>query len=150
MRRQLTLMLVLGLIVVSPMLAAQEEPEPRFTTMAVCVDSGSESLAAWQIELSPVGGESEIVGIEGGVEPFEEPPYYDEAAFRSGRVVLAAFSTGENLRQGVQRVATVHAMETGKTIEYSSILKAAGNESGSRIVARVWLSRDDCKPRGMP
>jgi len=144
------LMLVLGLMAVGPVLFAQEDPEPRFATIAVCIDSGSESLAAWQIELSHVGGEAEIVGIEGGVEPFEGPPYYDEAAFRSGRVVLAAFSTERNLRPGVHRVATVHAMETGNTIEYSLILKAAGNETGSRVVARVWSSRDDCKPRGMP
>lgn len=144
------LILLVALMVVSPVLLAQEGSEPRFTTIAVCIDSGTESLAAWQIELSPIGGEAEIVGIEGGVEPFRDPPYYDETAFRSGRVVLAAFSTDKDLRSGVQRVATVHAMETGNDIKYSLNLKVAGNEAGSRIVAQVWSSRDDCKPRGMP
>ena len=144
------LMIVLALCVMIPAPSAQEDSEPRFTTTAVCVDSGAESLAAWQIELSPIGGEAEIVGIEGGVEPFDDPPYYDEAAFRSGRVVLAAFSTDKNLRSGVQHVATVHAMETGNEVKYFLILKAAGNEAGSRIVAQVWSARDDCKSKGMP
>ncbi len=147
MRRRLILALVL--MAAAPGLLAQEGSEPRFTTIAVCVDSGPEALAAWQIELSPTGG-AEIVGIEGGEAPFQEPPYYDAAAFRSGRVVLAAFSTDRNLRHGVQRVATVHAMETGSQVTYSLVLKAAGNEAGSRIVAQVWSSRDDCKPRGRP
>jgi hypothetical protein len=147
MTRQL--LSVLALMAVAPGLAAQDGAEPRFTTIAVCVDTGSEALAAWQIELSPAG-QAEIVGIEGGAAPFQEPPYYDAAAFRSGRVVLAAFSTEQNLRHGVQRVATVHAMETGSKVEYALTLKAAGDEAGSRIVAQVWSSRDDCKPRGRP
>lgn len=144
------LALLVALVLGSPVLLAQEDAEPRFTTIAVCIDTGTESLAAWQIELSPVGGQAEIVGIEGGVEPFRDPPYYDEAAFRSGTVVLAAFSADKDLRRGVQRVATVHAMEIGNDIKYSLKLKVAGNEAGSRIDAQVWSSRDDCKLRGMP
>ena len=143
------LFIIVALVAFSTV-AAGDDTQPRFTTIAVCIDSDSEPLAAWQIELTPENGGAEIVGIEGGDEPFGAPPHYDARAFRTGRVVLASFTTDPRPRRGVQHVATVHAMQTATNVTYSTILEAAGNEKGTRIVAQVWASRDDCKTRGAP
>ena len=136
---------VLALVAAGSLICAEEDPSPRFTTVAICIDPGSEPLAAWQIELVTT---SEVVGIEGGDTPFETPAYYDEAAFTSGRLILASFATGKKLHSGVQRVATVHTMESRGRGTYALELQAAGDEAGNRIAAKVWSSRDECRPRG--
>lgn len=128
---------------------AQEEAERRFSTLAVCVDAGAHDLAAWQVTLAATGP-IEIVGIEGGHTPFAEPAHYDPAALGHDRVVLAGFTTEDVLRDGVQQVATLHVMGTDGGGAWIAALEAAGDGSGARIDARVWVSEDDCGRRRKP
>jgi len=73
-------------------------------------------LAAYQLEVRPVttaGITARIVGIEGGdTAPFIDPPYYDPAALAGDRVILAAYSTAEQLPKGRFRIARVHVQVT--------------------------------------
>ena len=109
-RHLLHLLLGLGLWLATthPVLAA-----PNFVALDVYIDSGATPLAAYQIEIT-AGPGAVIAGVEGGVAgPFHEPPYYDPAALRGGRIVLAAFNTGGDLPHGRIRVATLHMREEG-------------------------------------
>ena len=73
----------------------------RFAFVDAYVDSGNESLAAYQFELSAHGPGVTLVGVEGGDAPaFAEPPYYDPKANLQNRIIIAAFNTGSNLPHG--------------------------------------------------
>lgn len=114
--------------------------EPRFEWVDVYVDSGAVALAAYQFELAAESGDFQIVGIEGGEHPaFAEPPYYDPAALRNDRVILAAFSTDEELPIGSSRVARVHVMIEGDSPEYVVTLGVAATEDGSRIPVNIEI-----------
>jgi hypothetical protein len=111
----------------------------RFRPLAVFVDSGEAPLAAYQIELVVSGAEAKIVGVEGGdPRAFREPPYYDPAALRGGRIILAAFSTDPDLPRGRTRVATVHVQESGTgSPRYEVRLIVSATAGGKRIPASV-------------
>lgn len=82
----------------------------RFGAVDIFVDSGTEPLAAYQLEFSSAGS-AKIVGIEGGESPaFSHPPYYDPQAMQGERAILAAFNTAsaDKLPKGKSRVATIH------------------------------------------
>jgi len=92
----------------------------RFVPVDVYVDTGTKNLAAYQLEV--IAKDSKIVGLEGG-EPaaFKNAPYYDPAALQAGgggeggggKIIVAAFSTAENLPNGLTRVARLHLMVNG-------------------------------------
>ena len=111
----------------------------RFAAVDVYVDSGNQPLAAWQFELSARRGRFTIVGVEGGEHPaFHEAPYYDPAALQRGRIIVAAFSTGNDIPRGRTRVATVHVMiEGGETPDYGIEIAAAASKEGEAIQAEI-------------
>jgi hypothetical protein len=129
--------------------AGQESPdvtnvEPagvRFGSVEVRVDAGATPLAAYQLEFVADPERVKIVGIEGGEHPaFLVPPYYDPAALMHHRVILAAFSTAEELPVGPTRVTTLHLRIVGEEEpDYSAELTVAADAAGNRIEATVDL-----------
>lgn len=122
-------------------------PAVRFEAVEVYVDSGKAPLAAYQFELAAEVGEVTIVGIEGGEHAaFKEPPYYDPAALRKHRVIIAAFSTGRDLPVGRTRVARIHVMVTGEVEpQYVIDLQVAAASDGKRIKAEATLAQGEEK-----
>ena len=117
----------------------------RFEAIDVFVDSGKQSLAAWQLELICRSNGVEIVGIEGGEHPaFKEPPYYDPRAMNNNRVILGAFNTGaaENLPTGRSRVARVHVQITGPgDRSWHTELTTSATFDGTRIPAKISIAK---------
>lgn len=111
----------------------------RFVAVDVYVEAGDKKLAAWQIEIG-TDDRAAIVGVEGG-EPavYREPPTYDPAALQGGKIVLAAFTTGD-APSGRVRVARLHLMESAK-VDLVGKLTAAGAPGGARFDAKVILER---------
>lgn len=115
----------------------------RFEAIDVFVDSGLQSLAAWQLELKSTADDVQIVGIEGGEHPaFKEPPYYDSRAMNSNRVIIAAFSTEDNLPSGRSRVARIHVQVRGPEARtWMSELTTAATADGTRIPAVISIQK---------
>jgi hypothetical protein len=115
----------------------------RFEAIDVFVDSGIQSLAAWQLELKSTTNDVQIVGIEGGEHPaFKEPPYYDSLAMNSNRVIIAAFSTDENLPSGRSRVARIHVQVRGPGARtWMSELTTSATADGTRIPAEISIQK---------
>jgi hypothetical protein len=114
--------------------------ETRFGTYALVVDPVSESLAAWQAELTYDAAAIRIVGVEGGREPWQEAPYYDPKGLDAGRMLLASFTLVPSPPAGEARVARIHVQEPiegGTTIRVK--LTAAADPAGRRIGATVRL-----------
>jgi hypothetical protein len=124
--------------------AAADNGPIRFRPVDVYVDSGTASLAAYQVEIV-ADGDALIVGVEGGDPPaFAPPPHYDPAALASGRIILAAFDTGADLPKGRTRVAIVHMRESGERLpHYRATLQIAGGPDGRPIDATVELVPDE-------
>lgn len=115
----------------------------RFEAVDVFIDSGDQALAAWQLELQSTQKSIEIVGIEGGQHAaFSQPAYYDPQAMNGNRVVLAAFSTAENLPRGKTRVARIHVQCEGRNVtEYKTSLVVTADAEGEAIPARISIAR---------
>ena len=117
----------------------------RFEAIDVFVDSGNQSLAAWQLELSCHTKDVEIVGIEGGEHPaFKEPPFYDPRAMNNNRVILGAFSMNKNeqLPSGRSRVARVHVQITGPGERlWHTELTTAASSTGMKIQAQLSIAK---------
>jgi hypothetical protein len=112
-----------------------------FRPVAVYVDSGDAPLAAYQVEIIARG--AEIVGVEGGdAAAFHAAPYYDPAALKGGRIIIAAFSTGSDLPSGKTRVATLHMRETDAAPAYEIQLIVAASTGGTRISPTVSLDQE--------
>jgi len=114
----------------------------RFRAVDVWIDS-SAPVAAWQIDLHAVAGDSMVVGVEGGEAPFTEPAYYDPRALSGGHIVLASFTTGEPLAAGRHRVARVHLRESGAAADYTALLVVAAGADGEAVAAAVTTSGGD-------
>jgi hypothetical protein len=115
----------------------------RFEAIDVFVDSGNQPLAAYQVELASNTPGVEIVGIEGG-EPaaFANPPYYDPRAMKNNRVIIAAFTTGENLPAGRCRVARIHVQLQGPGVkEYKTKLSVSATTDGKRVPAELSIEK---------
>ena len=136
----------------SPVLSVQTEiPGPdnvadgagRFEAIDVFVDSGNHRLAAWQLEVKSTAKDVQIVGIEGGEHPaFQEPPYYDKRAMNNNRVILAAFSTADNLPSGRSRVARIHVQVRGPGArEWVSELTTSATADGKWIPAEISIAK---------
>jgi hypothetical protein len=113
----------------------------RFQAIDVFIDSGPHPLAAYQFELRAEREDVKIVGVEGGEHAaFVEPPYYDPAALASGRIVIAAFHTGDDLPAGRTRVATVHVRVAGEgEARFKAELTVSASTSGERIAAEIQV-----------
>jgi hypothetical protein len=122
----------------------------RFRPLAVYVDAGDASIAAYQIEIT-VGDakpSAKIVGVEGGeVDPFGAAPYYDPAALQGGRIVIAAFTVDANPPRGRIRVATLHLFEPAGCVPvYRARLMAAVAMDGGERHAQVTLEPGGSAP----
>ena len=118
----------------------QDGVAPRFEAIDVFVDSGEALLAAWQLEVSGDGPKVTVVGVEGGEHAaFREPPYHDTRALqRSGRLIIAAFHTRDDLPTARTRVARVHFMVEGDgVVRYTARLVVAGGANGDKVTARA-------------
>jgi len=119
----------------------------RFSWINVYIDSGTRPLAAYQVELVAERGRVTIVSVEGGEhKAFRDPPYYDPAALKNHRVILAAFNTAKELPTGRTRVARVHVRQTGiQALEYAARLQVAASADGKKIDASVTLELGEKK-----
>ncbi len=107
----------------------------RFAYVDIYVDTKSESLAAYQFNFSADQGHMTVVGIEGGEHAAfsKNPPYYDLHAIGQNRVILAAFSTANDLPHGKTRMARIHLMIEGDPPHYTLKLDVAANAAGKEI-----------------
>lgn len=111
--------------------------QPVFKAIDVFVDSTDQPLAAYQFELNATAGDVKIVGIEGGEHAaYAQPPFYDPKAMMGDRVIVAAYSTSDDLPVGKTRVARVH-VRIGGEIEpkYELKLTASASKEGKSIPA---------------
>ena len=117
----------------------------RFEAIDVFVDSGNQPLAAYQVELASKTPGVEIVGIEGGEHAaFADPPYYDSRAMNNNRVIIAAFTTGENLPAGRSRVARIHVQLQGPGVkEYETKLRVSATTDGKRVPAELSIEKSE-------
>ena len=138
---------VIGAIAVALAATARAQRDPdtgtRFEAVHVYIDSGSEPLAAWQIDVRATTGDVRIVGIEGGDHPvYSDPPYYDPKAMEGERVIIADFATEADwqLPSGRSRIATIHVAVRGDAeAEYSANLITAASASGQPTDAKIDL-----------
>lgn len=119
--------------------------DSRFEAIDVFVDSGNQRLAAWQLEVKSTANDVQIVGIEGGEHSaFKEPPYYDKRAMNNNRVIIAAFSTGDDLPSGRSRVARIHVLVRGSgSRTWQSELTTSATTDGTRIPAEISIAKAD-------
>jgi hypothetical protein len=113
----------------------------RFAWVDVFIDPGDVPLAAYQFELAAETGSFQIVGVEGGEHPaFAEPPYYDPAALADERIIIAAFSTDDDLPAGSTRIARIHVqIAGGGTPDYVVKLTVAATADGTEIPATATV-----------
>jgi len=114
-----------------------------FVPVDVYVDCGTKRLGAYQVEV--VAQEATIVGLEGGEsKAFGEAPYYDPAALQGNRIIVAAFSTQEDLPTGMTRVARLHMMVNGGGLaggmpQMTQTLVVATDGQGRTVDAKLTL-----------
>ena len=152
---KITALIALLLLLSAFGLAAQapdgEEPAPgpkvRFMYVSVYVDSQARPLAAYQFELAAKTGDVRIAGVEGGEHrAFRKPPYYDLAALRTGRMIIAAFSTADALPKGKTRVARLMMRVAGdQEPTYDVRLRVAASPKGKRIPATISIQQGEAK-----
>ena len=112
--------------------------QAQFQAIDVFVDSGTEPLAAYQLEFAAAKNKVRVVGIEGGEHPaFTNAPYYDAKAMQRERVVLGAFSTAKELPIGKTRVATIHVQVLDPSVQYRLKVHTAANPGGERISVKA-------------
>ncbi|MDP6361264.1 MAG: hypothetical protein QF473_39490 [Planctomycetota bacterium] len=141
------MMFALGLHTFAEPGPKNEEPGIRttesgtsFKHIDVFVDSFEKPLAAYQFEILVKEGDARIVGVEGGDHSaFKEAPYYDPEALKSGRIIIAAFYTGNDLPDGRTRVARVHLIVMGKgkpeiTVRPLAFATGAGEKFSANVI----------------
>jgi hypothetical protein len=123
--------------------AAASNGASQFLVVDVQVDSGTEPLAAYQLEVFSTNGAVKIVGIEGGEHPaFKQPPYYDPAAMQRDHVILGAFNTAAagQLPSGAVRVASIHVMMAGNVNpNFSARIETAATTEGRQIPVQISI-----------
>ena len=149
---KLTPIILAGICFIVPVLAQQSEqdystaqPGVRFAPLHIYLDSGKSSLAAYQFEVKAAAGQIKIVGVEGGQHvAFKEAPYYDPAALAKDRIIIAAFSTGDNLPKGRTRIATIHLQIIGDPEpQYELKLIVAADADGKEIPAEITFEKGE-------
>ncbi|MHC4088616.1 MAG: hypothetical protein ACYSU5_25930 [Planctomycetota bacterium] len=153
MKKYMVITLITFSIVVAGLAQQSELNEPlaqpgvRFAPLHIFLDSGNQGLAAFQFELQALTGQIKIVGVEGGEHPvFKKPPYYDPAALANDRIIIAAFSTSDDLPTGRSRITTIHLQIIGDTQpEYELDLIAVANADGEKIPAEITFEKGELK-----
>lgn len=114
-------------------------PQPRFQAYDVFIDAGDANLGAYQIEILAPDAGVVFAGVEGGDHPsFRDPPFYDPRALQDGeRIVLAAFSTADDLPTGRTRIARLHVQEMPRPndapVDWVASVIVAGDDAGAQI-----------------
>ena len=152
--KKLVVIILVTICLVISVLAQQSQqektsaqPNVRFIPLHVYINSGNESLAAFQFELKTVTGQIKIVGVEGGEHAaFKEPPYYDPAALANNRIIIAAFNTSGDLPTGRSRITTIHLQIIGDIQpEYELNLIVAANAGGEEIPVKIMFEKGEPK-----
>ncbi|MEM7394205.1 MAG: hypothetical protein AAF492_17845, partial [Verrucomicrobiota bacterium] len=137
--------LLLGLLISLPffLTSAQDELPVEFMPYDVLIDTGEQSLTAWQIELRYDRKQVAIVGLEGGDLPTGRPPHYDSRGLQAGRIIIADFTTEKgDLPEGRFRLARLHLQVTGDLVpEFDLKLLAAAQPGGERIPATLSIEK---------
>jgi hypothetical protein len=122
--------------------------DARFKAIDVFVDSKEQPLAAYQIELHATAGDVKIVGIGGGEHAaYKQPPFYDPKAMMGERVIVAAYSTADDLPVGKTRVARVHVRVGGDVeAKYELKLTALASKEGKSIAGATVSLAEGKRP----
>ena len=125
--------------------ATETEASVRFVELEIYIDSGDQSLGAFQFELRTTRGNVKIVGVENGEhKAYKDAPYYDAAALANNRIKIAAFNTSGDLPSGKSRVATLHLMITGSVKpEYKLDLTVSANADAEEIAAEISYEKGE-------
>lgn len=114
----------------------------NFRTVEISVDSKSNSLAAYQIDIRYDKKNVKVVGLEGGSDGFNNPPFYDRAGLEGGRIIIAAFIDDDmHAKKGKTRVARLHLQTTGcHPYEFKTKPMVAAKPGGKEIPVDVEVS----------
>ena len=114
----------------------------NFRTVDISVDSKTNSLAAYQIDIRYDKEDVKVVGLEGGSDGFNNPPYYDRAGLEGGRIIIAAFVDDDtHAKNGKTRVARLHLQTNGcKPYEFKTKPMVAAKPGGKEIPVDVEVS----------
>ena len=117
----------------------------RFAAIDIRIDPRGRPLAAYQFELKDESEAATIVGVEGGEHAaFAAPPHYDPAALAGGRIIVAAYNTGDVLPALPTRVARIHVrIAEGRSPAFKIALQAAGTTDGTSIEADIAIVESD-------
>ncbi|MEE8106933.1 MAG: hypothetical protein V3T86_15470 [Planctomycetota bacterium] len=121
-------------------LAGRGQDASPFQAYDVFIDAGDSALAVYQVEIRASKG-ALVTGVEGGVAPFAQAPYYDPAALQGGRIVIGAFTKNQNVPRGRVRVARLHMMEENGAATYTVKVIAAAGPDGEKTPAKIELAR---------
>lgn len=116
------------------------EKDIRFQAMDIFIDSKTEALAAFQVDVRYEKDRVKIVSLEGGeTESYQEPPYFDPKGMEHGRIILAGF-TLDDPPKGETRVARLHLRIQGEMMPDLTIwVMTAARPGGERIAAKARL-----------
>ena len=111
----------------------------NFRTVEISVDSKKNSLAAYQIDIRYDKEKVKVVGLEGGSEGFNKPPFYDREGLEGGRIIIASFVDDDlHAKNGKTRVARLHLQTEGcLPYEFKTESMAAAKPGGKEIPVDV-------------
>lgn len=142
--KKMLLTLSLFLIFHSPVLASDSdegdcEGKISFKTVDVSVESKKNALAAYQIDIRYDKKKIKIVGLEGGSDGFNNPPFYDRTGLEGGRIIIAAFIDNDtHAKKGMTRVARLHLQTKGcPPYELKTEPMAAAKPGGKEIPVKI-------------
>ena len=123
-----------------------------FRTVEVSVDSNEESLAAYQIGIRYDRKIIKIVGLEGGIDGFKKPPFYDRAGLEGGHIIIAAYVDDDiRAKKGNSKVAKLHLQTKGcPPFVLKTEPMAAAKPGGMSIPVKVkldFINRQSLKNR---
>jgi hypothetical protein len=134
-----------AVVLASAVVKIGEQPDVRYYPLDVYLDTGGRSLAAYQLVISDASGTMRILGVHGGTaSAFKEAPFYDSTALARSRIILAAFSTSDDLPKGRVNVARLYVQSPGGgKPKPQAELVVAGASDGQRIAATPILVAED-------
>jgi len=145
-QRITTFVFICGMLAASTVLVraedhgcVEENAPVRFIAYDIFIDAGANELGAYQLDIHDNTHASKVVGVEAGAHAAfaNKPPYYDPKALNNeGRIVLAAYSTAEELPTGKTRIARLHLQICGDVdADFELDLIVAADADGQPISA---------------
>ena len=145
--KKLLLTVSLFFICISTVVASETKEDNckekiSFRTVDISVDSKTNSLAAYQIDIRYDKENVKVVGLEGGAEGYKNPPYYDRAGLEGGHIIIAAFVDNDtHAKNGKTRVARLHLQIKGcASYELKTRPVVAAKPGGKEIPVDVEAS----------